>query len=104
MKKDYLRLDDVVKIHSYYKKKPEFRIWKPKTIFRPEGVYSIGFPMDNLESLKETEVVINGVLYLKPHIEFVQTNGSTIKKYFESKAEMEKYIKRFLDSNWIEVN
>jgi len=102
----YSRQDDIVRIKTFAKEKVgDGGFWKDDAkwlgfISRGPGVYrwDLVFPVRHRISSTphNHEVVHNGVLYYKPHIEFEHRNGQETTKYFESKEEMNSFAEDFI--------
>ena len=116
MKKVYSRKDSIVKITTNTKQKVDTdRIWLNNPTYlgfipRRPGVYQINctFPIPAVLNIfvsdepNENEVVENGIIYYKPNILFENKSGQTTKMFFNTKEEMDKFIKDFISDSDIE--
>lgn len=82
---------------QYYRISPERKTWWGKVI--PESVRPISALMKDYSSVKEfldsyiSYYVLDGIIYYKPHIEMYFSNNHMVTKYFESRDELNDFIK-----------
>lgn len=107
----YSKQDDIVRVKTHKRRRPEHYYWLSNPTYlgfirRRPGVYThnfFGFAMSSFvsEEPKEIQVLMDGVLYLKPHIEFEHSNGRVTTKYFNSPEKMTNFVEDFINETGV---
>jgi len=99
-------IDSVSRDYKYFEERRVFLFWKKKA-----GFYDVSWYSEQPFITEEAIVAKNRNLfckdkkvYHKPYLEFRMSNGSFDFKVFESKEELEKFVKNssLAQVNWID--
>lgn len=113
-----IKPDSIVRMDPYYKVENIWLEYKPKLSFlgvtlRKEGIYytftdDLFFPTTQVMIKKLPSTSYQGIsesgnikIYYKPSVIIHLIDGSKIEKYFESKEELDDYLKQY--SNFIKI-